>query len=551
MTKNKFFASEKPVHSVGNLSSPLWIVTDAPRAEDVIAGRPLVGRSGEMITNTLGRYGIDIDSSYITTISPFRPVGDNTFLIASSPEYQSGKARLLENIIKSKPKTILALGEESFTLLTGRLGIHTHRGSVYPCIVSPNTNVLSTYHPAYCSFNPVSYPAFDADISKLSRVIENKFSLPVYNFTHGKDVTNALVEEYKQSEYLAVDIESRRNSTQILCIGFAKDSRNAISITLDLNDPLVNRRWVEELLECSAKKIFHNGTFDVTMLELNNYKINNYTDDTIIAAHVLYLELPRDLGYLASIYTDINSYKEEGRSSIPSDTKSWNAKRTMKDLLVYNCTDCCVTYEVWEKLLPQMDDDDLRIYRYEMELVLATIKMGHLGLLRDESRRLEIEKALKMKVNKYETLLNLALGTEININSPKQVQYVLYEHFKLPQRTKKVKKKNSNENSIKSTSDNDAIVSLLTYCKNKYEELKLAKSKTPWELKLKFLSALLVLRETNKMLSSQVSIPASRDGRVKSIYKVAGTESGRLSAAKYLDGTGMNVQTITREAVEV
>lgn len=560
----KHLESLKTVASFGDPTSPVWIIGEAPGAEEILAGRPFVGRSGIKLASVLEQHGLKLDEYYLSNLCEYRPknndfknlyhldgIGKNKRLNLER-ELEIGLGRLYKSILTHKPKIILALGNAPLYWLTGYgkmkkegvTGISTLRGSVYPFLHDPDIMILSTYHPSFILRDPTNFPAFHNDINKLARWLRNEYHPPIFNIDI--DPSDEKVEEYCNAEYLGSDIESIKGSTQIICIGFAKDSRNAISIHLD--GSIRSRQNVRRLLESSAKKIFHFGVFDVTMLELNSYEVTNYVEDSIIASHVLYPELPRDLGYLASIYTDINPYKMDGKAAIPDDEKSWNvSKRSLKDLMIYNGKDCCLTYDILFQMKAEMDKDDRRIYAYEIELNREMISVGHIGLLRDPMRLREMVDATNRKIERYEKALEIMLDSPINVKSPKQVKHVLYEVFGLPKKFAMVKRGEAS----KITSNNDALVSLLTYCKNTLEGYKDALYIADWTLKLKFIQSLLILRETYKLLSSQLMVSTGDDGRIRSLYKVPGTESGRLAASKFVDGTGMNIQTVARESVEI
>lgn len=65
---------------------------------------------------------------------------------------------------------------------------------------------------------------------------------------------------------------------------------------------------VEEFL-ASAVFVMHNGEFDVSVLENNEWAVRYPRYDTMIMHHNIYPDLPHDLGYLTSIYTNVPYYK--------------------------------------------------------------------------------------------------------------------------------------------------------------------------------------------------------------------------------------------------
>jgi len=41
------------------------------------------------------------------------------------------------------------------------------------------------------------------------------------------------------------------------------------------------------MLAAPARKVFHNGQFDVTVLERHGFRVNNWTEDTMILWHIV------------------------------------------------------------------------------------------------------------------------------------------------------------------------------------------------------------------------------------------------------------------------
>lgn len=537
-----YLESELYVPDEGNPSTAkLWIIGESPGYDEVMEGKPFIGKSGELLRATLASNNISLTDVFLTNLCHYRPKGNKFELLKGSEELAEGISDLTHLLLKYKPNLIVALGAHALYFLTKKHGIAAHRGSVLASDYS-GIKCIPSYHPAYVLRDSQAFPIFQADFNRIAREYQTPvISAIKWDFTYGKDSTlPALVDSYESAEYLAVDIESVKESTTIICVGFARSGTEAISIPLETGS---DKEQIQRLLLSKAKKIFHFGTFDVTMLRLNGFTVENYTDDTIIAAHVLEPELPRDLGYVASIYTDIPAYKEEGRSNIPADTKGWSLKRNKEDLYIYNCKDVCATYLALFAELKDLRELGLEeFYRYEMEVVGMTIEMGLNGMLRDSIRHRLIQEALLKKQALLQQMLNVICGTNININSPKQMATVLYSGLKLPTR------KNQEG---KVTADNDALVSLISHIKTHLSHLKTTGAITEWKMKLAFVEISIKMRGVSKMLSSYFNIEISEDNRVRSTYKVAGTESGRLSASKFVDGTGLNSQTIPREALEL
>jgi DNA polymerase I-like protein with 3'-5' exonuclease and polymerase domains len=115
--------------------------------------------------------------------------------------------------------------------------------------------------------------------------------------------------------------------------------------------------------------------------------------------------------------------------------------------------------------------------------------------------------------------------TEFNPASPEQVKIVLYDLLKLPKRTK----------DGKLTTDEEALKSLLADAAPEARE---------------FIVALLRLGKLDTMRSIAVRIAPGPDGRIRTTYNPAGTETGRFSSSETFLIESTNLQNLPkREAV--
>lgn len=442
------------------------------------------------------------------------------------------------------------VGEEALSKYCNVHGIDSYRGSIMPSV--NRSKCVAIKYPSDAYYNGVQYAVLDMDFERIKEEAKNPTEFPElpWDFITGDSVTEADVELMAASPLLAVDIESVKATQQIICVGFASGPWKAISIYLRYDH---ERRWIQRLLNCNARKVFHLGSFDSTMLILDGFTISNYTDDTIIQAHIIAPELPRDLGFLSSIYTKIPYFKSEGRTNIPGDAKAWSAKRNKEDLLTYNCKDCCATYQnhTEQIKLIQENPNHSHIYSYEMEMIPVAREIGMAGMLRDEERHHVLKVALEEHKAKLQTALDTICGVSINTNSPTQVKAALYEGLGLPKKYKQASKKQKEKGIDQTlTSDSKALISLISTIKTELEKLKTDKARTPWKLRYHFVTITLIMRGVDKLLSSYINVTL-HNGRVKCFYKVAGTETGRWSCAKFLDDSGLNAQTLPRSAIEV
>jgi DNA polymerase len=554
---NKFVPDEGPE------KARMLFVGEAPGEQEYEQGRPFIGMSGDILMNVLARNGIERNEVRLANLCHYRPFNNKFEKLIGSSVLTTGVKDLYAFIEEFRPTVIAALGSWPLAFLTGKKGIKKWRGSILSYINDESIKVIPTFHPAAVLRDRGLYPTFDLDIKRIigdSAFAEKR--LPVRRFI--TDPRGLELEEWTEklcaSEYLACDIETVKRSKHILCVGFSPSPDVGVCI---VPSHFEGKRAIERILASDAKKIFQFGTFDTLQLTENGYQINDpkaaererpYYWDTLIAQHTVAPELPRSLEYLTSIITREPYYKTEGRGTIPDDAKGWSMKVDKQSLYVYNCRDTCTTYEIF---LAQFDDiirhgdNDLR---ESFDFSMAALDMAHhiarSGLPIDHERRELLQLILLTKWQKKQFILDRMTGFETNVRSPK-LKSILYDKDKLALPTRRNRDGNL-------TTDEDAIVSLIGFCKDKLDSVVREQTKLEWRIRLAVCQTILEIRGIRQVLSNYIlerqrdgTLRAGSDLRIHSTVKVGATETWRWSMMKYVDGTGFNAQTLPRDPVEV
>jgi hypothetical protein len=376
------------------------------------------------------------------------------------------------------------------------------------------------------------------------------FDYPAYSILHNPSGAELerVADELAELPRVATDIETVKKTKKLLCIGFAPSPTRAVVIVPDTTH---KRICLQRILEGRVRKTLHFGFFDTAVLADNDLPVSNYDWDTIVGAHVLQPELPRTLAFLTSIYTRQVYYKDSGRSNIPksedsegdTDGKSWSEKFDRRLLYDYNGTDCCVTSAIQIEQERELKEDplDQATFEFEMSMVPVAGRISRTGFSIDEERRAWLRETLERKWGKAQFILDHLTGYETNVQSPK-LRTILYDKLQLPV------KRNRDGNQ---TADEDAIISLITFCTQRLNDLKTEAARSEWKVRLAVCKLVLQIRGTRKNLSTYVNFRASDDGCMRSLYREDGTETGRWSAGKYVDGSGVAAQTLPREAIDV
>lgn len=548
------------VPNEGPKDARIYFVGEGPGADEVDTGRPFIGVSGAKLRACIGRHGVSEDSIRFANLVQYRPPGNKFEAILRTRELEAGIEELASDIREFRPNVVAALGAWPLYYLTGKrgkkaagTGIGKWRGSILPCTLEgcEGVKVIASYHPAFVVRQPAAYPVFDTDIK---RIIEDS-TFPDLRWPTRDlilDPRGSLLQEWTErlcsAEYLAVDIETIKRSSHILCVGFSPDPGTSVVISHSSTD-FARREAIDRILRSPVKKVFHNGgVFDIPMLEINDYAVVNYYWDTMVGQHVMWAELPKSLDYLCSVYSRQPYYKTAGRAEIPDDAKGWSEKFDRLALYEYNGTDTSVTAEVYLAQLKEFEEGPpqwRKTFDFEMSEFECAAEISRTGLTIDNERRQTLKRALQAKWAIIQFVLNNLVKLKVNVNSPKQMKALLYDKDKLGLPPRK-----DHEGNL--TTDEDAIVSLIAFTKDKLSKLKPGGNANQfWQLRLDALNAILLIRGVRKLLSSYINIKLSPDGKLRATFKPVSTETGRWACAVYFDGTGTNAQTFPREVFEL
>lgn len=542
------YISHKKVHPTGPLDARILIIGEAPGYDEDREGKPFVGKTGEELTRLLGGIGIDRQECRITNVCNYRPADNNFDYLKDSRELKEGVQEIKEYLSKHKPKVILILGKEALRYVLGKHGITKWRGSV---IQKDGHTFIVTYHPAYILNNRSEYPILEFDFKKFRRILDHGYTKPVHDFVidpRGLELHSA-IEEIRSAPRVAIDIETpKSNPYQILCAGFAVSPSRSICIVNHTYQGLAPEfsKAMEKLIDdapTEQEHVYHNGyTFDVPVFRKLGFKAKN-SFDTFIAARALQPEFRRTLAFLASIHTEESFHKDMIKESDDEDTKGWSDKIPKSVLQEYNCIDCIDTFNVCVSQLEDFKDEPecWRTFQQDMALTDTVYHLNTTGLLIDPNRNKQLLNVVETELAKKLQLMQAIAGRYVNPNGKIVLKDILFNQFKLPPRR---------DGEGKLTTKEEAIVSLIAYCKGEAESKKLPAAKFEWEKRWAFLKLLIRTRGLLKLRSNYINFEISDDGRIKSTYKL-GTETGRWSCSKSIDDKGVNAQTMPREILEL
>lgn len=180
------------------------------------------------------------------------------------------------------------------------------------------------------------------------------------------------------------------------------------------------------------KKVCQNGKYDLAVLRSIGIEAENFYFDTMLASYVLDPDQKHGMDDLAETYL---GYKPIPLSELIGKKKDPSKifEVDCSQLSDYSCEDADITFRLYDKLKDQLKKDDLEKVAYEIEfpLVPVLLDMEYEGVKIDVKALNKFSKELESLLNKYSAKIFKAADEEFNINSPKQLQEILYNKLNL------------------------------------------------------------------------------------------------------------------------
>jgi uracil-DNA glycosylase family 4 len=546
--------SRKYVGFRGSPKAPIWLIGEAPGADEDQAGVPFVGASGRELDRMLSEGGIDPSWCCYTNPYKVRPPDNDIDKIEETgitrAQYED---QFFEELFEYKPTFIIACGGTSLSLLCeatrdrrdSEARISKWRGSLLISEKLPWQHyVIPIFHPAYILRE---WSDRDVAVFILRRVQEE------YDFwkAHGK--LCPLPERYlianpstgEAEDYLnaclnhpgpvSVDIELLARRIPI-CIGYSYDRSSAVSVSLfDGDQRLLVRLWrLMDRIHREKAIVGQNwSTFDANWVEATGFDSGiRRLHDCLVRHHVLHPEMSHKLDFQIMQYTRLPYYKDEGRG--------WTMRDGMVKLKRYNCLDACGTLEVYEEQEKEFDENPnlRRFYNdYEMPLARSFHSIDKRGIFTDElslaslrtevvreldEKCVDISKNLKGRPVVYSAAMGVKLAKALNIDSKAVLNISSVPQLKELLHELKIKLK-TNRQTNKETTNDDSLNEAFAATGNPV------------------LKNILRVRELNKVLGTYIDA-RYENGVFYSCYSVTGTVTGRRASRKNFLGYGSNGQ---------
>lgn len=448
----------------------------------------------------------------------------------------SARERLFNEIKQLKPKFILFLGRDTFKTIIQDPSRSFDEERGYPQVIKIHGDdylCLFSLHPRDVFKQPKLKIVAQSDCAKSFRLFQEGWKKPSYSIKYWPSYHECLDALDKISQLdclLSVDLETRGEF--ITCVGIAWSDSEAFVIPFHRENlkpffsPLEEAViWKKLSFILEEKNLLGQNACHYDSSILAGYGINaNFTEDSMFLSWSVWQELPKTLGFLASIYTDYPYHKD-----MLSDARK--GKIDFKQEFYYCGLDCCVTLKIYNELLAQAKSRSEKIvehYRFNINFSRVLEYCSRHGICFNTELRDSRLKEMEEQAASMQDEINSSLGKELNVSSPKQVNQLLYEDWKLPPKIKVEEDEETGE-------DVERI-------KSGYLEILYLHRKFPGYSLLKTIGG---LRKLKHRMSALKQIQA-KDGFVYWDFNTTGTETGRASGKKPKNGFGCQPQNVDK-----
>lgn len=522
-------------YSEGSPTASVVIVGESLGDQEIRKGKPFSGYSGIELTNMLGEVGLDRNRMYLTNVL-HSTAPPNLFYKKTEaakrgirelagryphPKVEEAYWKVREELKALQPNVIIAMGDTALWALTGYTeGITKWRGSI----------IDSEFGKVVCTFNPVvvirNWAARYIIVQDLKRAAAESLTpdlrKPDWKFLTRPTFHEAIEAlEGVRGKLSSWDIETLNG--QVECIGFSADGLNAACIPfMERASGRGHSYWsydeeyeltllLRDVLE-ETPTIWQNMAYDLQWLARQWGFIPRNVQDTMIMQHTCFPGLEKSLNFIASVMCDYYTYWKEDRKTSDDDER-W----------IYNCTDCCYTFEIFQKLRASLQAYDLEEqYEFQRELFWPVFNMMLRGTKVDLAKKRKLSGELLVARKDRIEWIEYILGHSFNPNSPLQMKTLFFQDFGIkPIRHRKTKQL---------TTDDDAL----------------EKIRTKQPLLNPIIDAIQEIRSIGVFKSTFADALLDGDGRVRASFNLTGAETFRFSSSKNVFGTGMNLQNIPK-----
>lgn len=335
-----------------------------------------------------------------------------------------------------------------------------------------------------------------------------------YHTVQGEEAIKDLVAKLQAEKEFCFDTETSSLdyfSLDLVGMSFSIKETEAyyVPCPVDMEETQTIVNYFKPLLESITQvKIGQNIKFDMLVLRRYNVTIQGPIYDTMLAHYLVEPDLKHGMDYLSETYL---GYTPVSITELIGKGKNQGSMRdvALDKISEYAAEDADITLQLKNKIAPMVQHQEVESVLYEIEQPLIHVlgDMEWEGVKIDQQFLADYSAELNIDMLAVRDEIYKLAGLEFNVDSPKQLGEILYNHLKLPFEGKKTATGQLSTNE-------DALQGLL-----KLHPIA---------------EKILDYREITKLKSTYVdALPLlinSKTGRVHTTFRQAVAATGRLSS---------------------
>ncbi len=287
---------------------------------------------------------------------------------------------------------------------------------------------------------PLSSPDLFSDLPiEPSGRLSSKDIDKSYHLVDTAEKRQELISRLRKEKRFCFDTETTGldpNNSELVGISFCFMPKEAFFVLLPGNyheSAEIVKGFKPFFADEKVEKIGQNMKFDIAILKWYEVEVKGKLFDTMLAHYLIEPDMKHNMDYLAETYLNYQTIHIE--ELIGKKGKNQGNMRDVDPALLaeYACEDADITFQLYEKFNPMLDQGGLRRLFEEMEIPLVPVlaDMEAEGVMLDTGALKEYSVQLGKEVKEVEQQIYDLAGQEFNIASPKQLGEILYEKLRI------------------------------------------------------------------------------------------------------------------------
>jgi len=267
-----------------------------------------------------------------------------------------------------------------------------------------------------------------------------------YDLVDDDNGMKALVETLTQAKRFAFDTEtSGLNAMEASLVGmsFSAEANTGSYVPVNPNTWSAIRDIFKPLLEDPKLTIVgQNLKYDGKIMARHGVDLTQANlEDTMVAHYLLEPDQSHGMDALAQAFLDYQCIPITDLLGKKGKNQKSMADIPPAEVVNYACEDADITLQLADVLIPKLEEEGLAALFRDVEMPLLSVLMAMEleGVALDTAHLTQFSETLAQELDALQQSIQGHAGVPFNVDSPKQLGDVLFEHLEIPAKVKKTK----------------------------------------------------------------------------------------------------------------